>query len=684
MIQVRFTSFPELEDLFGDTAIETSHQEDKWVERATAIAIKFAQMGRRVHVITSSRERLMFALQSWRTGARKVGRSGFLIGPGLLTVNETFDDSVDDLILTEAHALRERPTLVSKRMIAFGFFAPRDHWFYEFARSGVKLIRYPSSVGDRPREDLLEDVETSRELEDFMFFAPKRLRVRTDKKREFLSPRQIDQARASLGPEWESGKVGMPIVSFEPSSLQEAYLNKKKAAIESGAKPRFLLLKYRRGGFTTLEQGISYQLVAETPYANVATIAHTSASTSRIFRIVQLYHQNDPQAPQRVDDASTRLELRNGSLFFIGTAGGRGTVRGDTLLRVHGSEISKWCEGPNQRSLVDDLMAAIRGAASNGEIVLETTPNGREWFCHEYEDAKKGGNDFTPIFLAWFDDPANVARIGTYDPEEIESTLLAEETELIEKHNLRVDQIAWRRQTKKEYKKLFPQEYPEDDVSCFLTSGVCFFDTEIILALIKMIPEPLHFREARGGRFHIWEEPILGEAYVLGADTSEGLPGGDLNGFGILHRDSGRQVAAAHGRFSIREQATIIAEWSQRYNHAVIGVERENHGHAVLAKLSELGINRTLDEGGQLFAFAKGRSGWSTNPTTRPVMLDQLGEAIEEGYMQVRDETLLSECLAFRQQPNGKYEGDPHDDAVMKWAVAWQMRNARRRKPNIL
>ena len=60
---------------------------------------------------------------------------------------------------------------------------------------------------------------------------------------------------------------------------------------------------------------------------------------------------------------------------------------------------------------------------------------------------------------------------------------------------------------------------------------------------------------------------------------------------------------------------------------------------------------------------------------TRPVMLDDLAEAIHSGAMKVHDRLLLQEMASFGLHGN-KWQADPgeHDDAVFKWAIANQMR----------
>jgi hypothetical protein len=529
------------------------------------------------------------------------------------------------------------------------------------------MLRKSLDVHTFKRTILLEDVAEQSSRGPFARFARERLFVRTDKSGDYLNP--IQKAQAAT-------QEGTPVVSFFLSKLQKIYLAKKRLALSQGKKARFLLLKYRRGGFTTLEQGLNYEKAARSSNSYVVTLAHTAPSTARIFGIAQLYHARDPKAPP-VQENAHQLEFSgNGSLFFIGTAGSTGFGRGDTLQRVHGSEVSKWCLGPRQFDRVSDLISGLVGAASNGEVVLETTPNGVEWFAATYKEAKAGSNQWTPIFLPWFADPGNIHRIDQFNSIEIRDTLTDEEKLLVAKHSLSLAQISFRREQKREHKALFPQEYPEDDISCFLTSGTAYFDADRLFALLAKTGE--YILQSRPGGYYVeWEPPIPSEDYVLGADTSEGIRGGDNSGYGIMHRDSGRQVAALHGLFSPSLLAQFIVDGAKRYNNALSGVERNNHGHAVLQRIVELGYHGH----NKLFQFSDGRDGWNTDSATRPVMLNGLADALldRDGW---RDKQMLDECLTFKLQDNGNFAADPgaHDDAVIKWAICEQMRKVRKKR----
>jgi len=453
--------------------------------------------------------------------------------------------------------------------------------------------------------------------------------------------------------------------------VQRQYLAAKHRARRAGKQPRFLLLKYRRGGFTTLEQALSYRYTRDNPDTSALTLAHTEGDTKKIFRIARLFHERDIDGlPLKGAGSAFALEYAtNGSVFQLGTAGGKGPGVGATIQRVHGSEVSRWCVGPKQIEKQEEVLSGLEEAASHGEIVLETTAHGIEHFCNLYRGAKAGTNDWVPLFLRWFDDRNNVDPVNDEIVTEIRDTLSDEEITLVARFGLVWGQIAWRRRAVRRLRALFVQEYPEDDDSCFLTSGVRFFDTNITARLLQTV-EDRPGKHVAGGLAHEWVPKRAGRRYVIGVDTSEGVEGGDPCGLGVLDFASGEQVAGVHGLFRPKRLAELVFEYYRKYDRPLIGVERQNHGHAVLEAMDNLPYDPE-----DIFRNKPGSVGWSTDVATRPVMLDELAEAVHEGLIKIHDRTFVSELTTFGLQGT-KWEADPgsNDDSVFKWGIAWQMR----------
>lgn len=500
---------------------------------------------------------------------------------------------------------------------------------------------------------------------------------------------------------WVRDKSG-GVVQFKLKSIQRKYEQIKERAIRAGKPRKFILLKYRRGGFTTLEQGKHYQLCVTKPHTWVATLAHSNDSTGKISQIPKLFRKRDTLIPPEKRDDRVSLHFpHTDSTFHIGTAGGKSFGRGDTLQRVHGSEVAFWCEGPNQFHEVDNLVAGLTEATSHGEIVLESTPNGVNWFCIKFREARAGLNDWTPIFLPWFEDADNVYQAGEFDQQEILDTITEEESLLVARHRLTMGQLAWRRAKRLSLGRLFKQEYPEDPDTCFLTSGTAFFDLQVVMDLlegldstlkaIKELPEGKVFEEhVPGGTITYVEKPKEGDEYCIGADASEGLPTSDPCAGGVRRKRDGAQVAWVHGRFRPEVFARHLADIGYLYNRALIGVEKNNHGHSVLNTLDNViqypNLFYSKNEKGEPGPGKSGKLGWETTPATRPLLLDELEEEVRTNCTPIRDRGFLQECTTFKLQPSGKYEADAgaHDDKIISWGIAKQMCKYSRHRARVI
>jgi len=322
-----------------------------------------------------------------------------------------------------------------------------------------------------------------------------------------------------------------------------------------------------------------------------------------------------------------------------------------------------------------DLMAGVEEAAANGEIICETTAQGADgWFPETWEKAIKGDSDYTPIFLAWFDDPTNALLL---DPGEVIIRTEDEDTASKALGPWTDEQVKYRRAKKRQAGHLFAQEFPETWESAFLTSGDSWFDQATVKARFHDCRIPVE--ERHGGELVIWHHPEPDEKYFIGADTAEGVEGGDYDAAGVLD-SKGRQCARLYGKWRTDEYGRKLAALGRFYNMAHIAVEANNTGHSVLNTLQNVEHYESLFEHKAYDAKpgAPGKLGWQTTAKTRPILLDMIrDEAVTDHMMEINDRLFLNECLAFVRNSAGKYEArsGKHDDLVIAWAIAWRVRD---------
>ena len=111
-----------------------------------------------------------------------------------------------------------------------------------------------------------------------------------------------------------------------------------------------------------------------------------------------------------------------------------------------------------------------------------------------------------------------------------------------------------------------------------------------------------------------------------------------------------------------------LSELAKKYNMALLAVERNNHGSAVLACLESLNYPYVFTQ--------KGQQGWLTSAASRPKMIENLGTVLLEEPERFRSRRFLNECRTFVRLANGNTGAAPgtHDDCVIALAIAWEVR----------
>jgi hypothetical protein len=154
-------------------------------------------------------------------------------------------------------------------------------------------------------------------------------------------------------------------------------------------------------------------------------------------------------------------------------------------------------------------------------------------------------------------------------------------------------------------------------------------------------------------------------------DPAGGGTGGDYACVQVIDQASGLQCAELYGHYTPEELASQAARLGREYNGGLLVVERNNHGHAVLAMLERVEQYEPL--------FRNNRyTGWVTTMLTRPTMLERFGAMLVANPELFQSRRLLEECRGFVRHADGRIaasEGS-HDDAIMAMAMALAVRDA--------
>ncbi len=491
--------------------------------------------------------------------------------------------------------------------------------------------------------------------------------------------------------------------------LNRAQLRYSHDCAEKQAK-RNIVLKARQVGMTSYIAARFFVQTITRPGTLTMLVAHDRESAEEIFRIVHRFWDNlDEKLRKGVlktsHNSGRELVFPHLDSEYTVASADENAGRGRTIQNLHCTEVARW--GRDAGEALASLRAAV---VPGGETVLESTANGA-WgpFYEEWQRAEEEGY-LQHFFPWWYEESYRCARgkeqlsgvrhqpsdsvIGSdavngegesphvsrpSKPKaglpgtpksarrgvpELEMT--EEEEELVRKHGLEMDQILWRRQQWTTLRGLARQEFAEDPVSCFRASGECVFELEMIDEALSEIGEPAEVRE--NGRVSIWLPPQRGKEYVVGVDPAGGGIDGDYSCAEVIERKSGAQCAELHGHYDLRELAKKLVELGKEYNGALLAVERNNHGHAVLVQLRHVKYPEIYMQGNV--------DGWNTTVASRPEMIERMAAVVADNPELLRSARLWNECRTFVRHVDGKTgaASGAHDDCVIAMAIALSVR----------
>ncbi len=427
-----------------------------------------------------------------------------------------------------------------------------------------------------------------------------------------------------------------------------------------------IVLKARQMGVTTWVAGRFFLRTITHPGTLTMQVAHTRDAAEGIFRIVQRMWEELPDDMRNGPLERSRANVgqmvfpKLDSEYRVASACDIGAGRGLSVQNLHCSEVSRW---PGDAAMT---LAGLRAAlAPRGELVLESTPNGAYGaFYEEWRAGVEtgGGRDaMVRHFLPWWMEPAYVgAGVDAAAMTEVELAL-------VERQGLSAEQIGYRRGLERNYGGLRSQEFAEDAETCFRATGSCFFEVEAIERQMADVGPVVATR--RGGALLVWLPPKEGRSYLVAVDSAGGGEEGDFAAVQVIDRLTGLQCAELQERLRPAELAKVAVELAREYCGAVIAVERNNHGAAVLAYIeTSARYDKVYRQGSE--------AGWLTTAASKPEMTARLGSLLEERPEMFNSMRLLGECRTFVGRERGKTgaANGAHDDLVMAMAVAQAVR----------
>ena len=479
---------------------------------------------------------------------------------------------------------------------------------------------------------------------------------------------------------------------------------------------RVVVLKARRFGISTYTGARFFWKTSMNKNKYAMVLAHEPQATEFLFNMQKRFYDNLPPEfkPTTRYNNKTIIEFNNDvgtgldSAIRVGTAGKTDTGSSQTIHYLHLSELSKYPRATTS-SLLLSLLQTVPDEPDT-EIIMESTAKGvggefynryrsSRYYYQVYLDKEykprarrkirentSKENNYISIFIPWF-------AFNEYEMEVPKDFVLTkEEEELKKRYNLTDEKLQWRRYAivNKCNNSIenFHQEYPSNEVECFVSSGNSPFDVEKLMKLKENAPEPIakykcnlsnkQFFTDKDGSFLVWKEPQM-RRYLISADPAEGLELGDYSSADVIDVLTGEQVAHWHGHIPADMFGDLLVAMGIRYNNALIVPERNNAGGGIII------INKLMDlEYKNIYvetvieppAKPRKRYGWVTSKKTKYPIIDNLATEIRDDTHGINCADTFAEMITFKQNEDGTLGAEigEHDDRVMSVAIGKYVR----------
>ena len=409
-----------------------------------------------------------------------------------------------------------------------------------------------------------------------------------------------------------------------------------------------VILKARQLGISTLSAGYSLWLMNFHADKNILVIATKQEVAKNLVTKVRVMHKELPNWLKQgcAEDNKLSLRYNNGSqIKAISSTGEAGRSEALSLLIIDEAAFIK---------NIDEIWAASQQTlATGGKCIALSTPNGMgNWFHKTWTDAEEGANSFNFIRLHW-----------TVHPNRGQD---------------------WRN----EQNKLLGPDMAAQECDCdFISSGQSVITGELIKEMQDhSVCTPIEKRYEDA--LWIWKHPEPNKNYLLSADVARG-DGADFSAFHIFDLTTLEQVAEYRSKEDTTRYAGILMAMATEYNDALLVVENNNVGWAVLQTIIDRDYRnlfwmkkdlKYVDSKTQYTNRYRGENkmmvpGFTTSSKSRPLIIENLSKFCRDKSVKINSIRTIDELYVFIFN-NGKAEAlkGYNDDLVMSLAIGLWIR----------
>lgn len=509
-------------------------------------------------------------------------------------------------------------------------------------------------------------------------------------------------------------KVTLKEIPFILNRAQRKYFVELEKPRIAGEPIDIILLKARQWGGSTLTQlYMQWIQICVTPGVNSVICGDienqsriVSGMLSRAIKRCPSWVIGAPlvEKPYKGSNSTREIQPIN-ARYTIGSSQKPDKVRSENVSLCHLTEVGLWKATPTRTP--QDLIQGIFGSALAGPNtvkVLESTAKGvGNYFHRTWIDACEGKNNFTPVFIAWYDIDLYTKNIHSYT-KFIES--MTDDEHHLFTLGATLEAINWYRDKKKEIPDEWrlASEFPSTADEAFQSTGRRVFRKSYVDSIRKGCSDSWWIGDIDGdklngkfikdpkGNLHIWympeNDPPMRDRYVVSVDVGGVSDKADYSCIVVADRlamiDGGIPEICAcwHGHIEHDKLAWKAVQLAHAYGDALLvieantleteGTEGDNFEYIlneIAGSYSNL-YSRTSEQ--EIRQGRPRRWGFHTNPSTKPMVINHLVKALRDGMYIERSKDTCHELDLYEIKENGKEMGaveGNHDDRVMATAI---------------
>lgn len=419
-----------------------------------------------------------------------------------------------------------------------------------------------------------------------------------------------------------------------------------------------MVLKARQIGITTVVSGYALWMMLFHKDQNILIIATKQETAKNIITKVKFAFDNLPKwfSFKFIENNKLSIRLANGSQIKAASSTAAAS-RGESLNLLIIDEAAHIANAE------EVWTAAQATLGQSGTAIALSSPNGiGNWFYMKYMEAEEYKGR---------------AKQGAFFPVKLDWKVLPSYNQ------------AWREE---QDIRLGPQKARQEFDAAFVGSGNTVIDADLIEFYRETYVRDPELKMGPGGDVWVWEQPDYTKSYICVSDVARGEESkdGDYSAFHVIDAKTCAQVAEYKGRIGTTEYGNLLVAIATQYNDALLVIERENVGWAVIQQV----INRQYKN---LFYMTddlkvvdeqhrwntrfnaqekKALPGFGTSSRTRPLIISKLDTYMREKSVIIRSQRTINELHTFVWE-NGKAQAAPsmNDDLILSLCIGLWVRD---------